>query len=244
MSRHLPSGVEDENDRFSRLVPHISPMDPISCLGQTVKKNRQIRVGQSIPRRKIGATKMLRTTLVAAAIALSACASAPEIRTLSDPSLNMAQYRTFGFADPLGTDSQGYESLVSTQLKASTRREMEARGFTYVSENPDLLINFGANLADRLRVSQYAEPAMVAMPRGYYGFRGQFYQPWPQYTDRTEISQYREGTLTIDLIDAARKQLIWEGTVTKSVQASDDVMDLLDNAVNAAMAKLPAVPRP
>jgi hypothetical protein len=61
------------------------------------------------------------------------------------------------------------------------------------------------------------------------------------YTERTDVTQYQEGTLTIDVIDAARKQLVWEGTVTKSLTSKDknDVGTALDAAVTAAFAKFP-----
>ncbi len=47
--------------------------------------------------------------------------------------------------------------------------------------------------------------------------------------------------MTIDVIDAARKKLVWEGTVTKSVTSKDqqNVGAALDNAVTAAFAKFP-----
>ncbi len=180
-----------------------------------------------------------RIALIALALALGACASSPTVRTLADPSLDISRYRTFAFADPLGTDRQGYQSVVSSQLKSSTRREMEARGFVHVDSNPDLMINFGASLDDKLRVSTYSEPVSAIGARGYYGYRGGFYQPWPQYAERTDVRQYKEGTLSIDLVDATRKQLVWETTITQPVQQSDDLSSLLDGAVKAGMAKLP-----
>lgn len=171
---------------------------------------------------------------------LSACASGPQVRALSDPSANFAQYQTFGFIVPLGTDSRGYQSVVSQQLKAATRREMEARGYRYSAENPQLLVNFSAALNDKMRVTTTPEPFYGS----YYGYRRGFYQPWPLYEDRTTISQYQEGTLTIDVIDAERKQLVWEGTVSKSVTSKDmaNVGDALDAAVTAAFAKFPMAP--
>jgi hypothetical protein len=181
---------------------------------------------------------LLRSALVAASLALAACASGPKVQSLAAPTFNMPQYRTFGFADPLGTDRQGYQTVVSSQLKASTRREMEARGLTYSDASPDLLINFGGKLADKMRVSQYAQPAMP-MGYGYYGYRRGAYGAWPMYSERTEVTQYREGTLTVDLIDNKSQQLVWEGTVTKPLKDSDDVAAVLDEAVKAAVAKLP-----
>jgi hypothetical protein len=176
--------------------------------------------------------------VAAALMGLSACASGPDVRALSDPSANFAQYQTFGFADPLGTDRAGYQSIVSQQLKATTRRELEGRGLRYDPASPQLLVNFSAKLDDKMRVTTTPEPVMAP---GYYGYRRGFYQPWPMYTERTDVTQYQEGTLTIDVVDAARKQLVWEGTVTKSVTSKDmkDVGAALDSAVTAAFAKFP-----
>lgn len=172
-------------------------------------------------------------------LALAACASGPDVRALSDPAANFSQYQTFGFIEPLGTDRAGYQSVVSQQLVASTRRELEARGLTYAPANPQLLVNFNAALNDKMRVTSVPEPMMGGY--GYYGYRRGFYNPWPLYADRTEVTQYREGTLTIDVVDAARKQMLWEGTVTKSVTAKDaqNLNAALDAAVVAAFGKFP-----
>ena len=176
-------------------------------------------------------------------LALAACSSGPDVRALSDPSANFSQYQTFGFMTPLGTDKAGYRSVVSQQLSDSTRRQMEARGFRYDPASPQLLVNFNANLNDKMRVTTVPEPVMGGY--GYYGYRRGFYSPWPMYSERTEVTQFSEGTLTIDVVDAARKQMLWEGTVTKSVTSKDmqNVNAALDTAVAAAFTKFP-VPAP
>ena len=93
-------------------------------------------------------------------LALAACSSGPDVRALSDPSANFSQYQTFGFMTPLGTDKAGYRSVVSQQLSDSTRRQMEARGFRYDPASPQLLVNFNANLNDKMRVTTVPEPVM------------------------------------------------------------------------------------
>ncbi|MCG2839698.1 DUF4136 domain-containing protein [Sandaracinobacter sp. RS1-74] len=184
-----------------------------------------------------------RISLVALAaaplLALAACSSGPNIQTLSDPSVSFSQYQTFGFVEPLGTDRAGYQSIVSQHLKDSTRRQMEARGFRYDPASPQLLINFSAKLDDKMRVTTVPEPSYYGY--GYYGYRRGFYQPWPMYTDRTEVTQYQQGTLTIDLVDAARKQLVWEGTATKAVSSKDveNVPATIESTVAAVFAKFP-----
>jgi hypothetical protein len=165
---------------------------------------------------------------------------------MSDPQANFASYRTFGFAQPLGTDRNGYQSQVSTALMASARREMEARGFVYSAQQPQLLVNFNAALADRVRVNTVSEPTMgVGMGVGYYGYRGGLYAPYPVYQDRTTVSEYKEGTLNVDVADVVSKRLIWEGVVTKKMdsKAYENIGATIDSAVSAAFTKFPVSPR-
>lgn len=136
---------------------------------------------------------------------LSACSSGPTIRSDYDHSADFAQYRSFGFMSPLGTDKAGYSTLLTERLKTATRGQMEMRGYTYTEQSPDLLINFNAKLQEKTQVT----PAAPIGP--YYGYRAGFYGGWPGYAWGNDVYQYTEGTLNIDLIDAKRKQLVWEG---------------------------------
>jgi hypothetical protein len=179
-----------------------------------------------------------------AALLLAGCASGPSVRAMSDPQANFSAYRSFGFASPLGTDRNGYSSQVSQALKAATRREMEARGLVYTEQSPQLLVNFNARLADKVQVSTTAEPVMnvgMGIGRGYYGYRGGLYSPFPVYQDRTTVSQYKEGTLNVDVADAAARRLVWEGVVTQNLgdKAYADLGGTIDRAVSAAFARFP-----
>lgn len=180
---------------------------------------------------------LLPLAMAASWLALAGCASAPEVRANFDQSVDFKQYQTFGFVSPLGTDRGGYQSLVSQSLKAATQREMEARGMRLVTSEPQLLINFNGSLTDKLRIS-----TMPAYPMGgYYGYRGGMYSAWPLYIEQTTAYQYKEGTLNVDVIDATRKQLVWEGVVTDSVTQKDldNVQTAISAAVAAAFAKYP-----
>lgn len=187
---------------------------------------------------------------------LAGCASGPSVRIMSDPAANFTSYRTFGFADPLGTDRNGYHSQVSEALMQATRREMEARGFVYVPQDPQLLVNFNAALNDRVRVTTTPEPVIgnmgvgIAMGPGfglggYYGYRGGLYAPFPMYEDRTTVTQYKEGTLNIDIADAAARRLVWEGIVTQRLDDSvyGDLGPTINRAVSAAFDRFPIAPR-
>jgi len=174
--------------------------------------------------------------LVVAAIALAGCVTGPKITSDYDRNANFTAYRSFGFFQPLGTDQAGYESLITQTLKAAVRQEMETRGYTYAETGADLLINFNANLAQKTDVRQTPAPTPM-----YYGYRRGFYGGWGGSFYETHVDQYVEGTVNIDIIDAQRKQLVWEGVavgrVTKKTQ--EDRQAALRGAVAEMFAKYP-----
>lgn len=175
---------------------------------------------------------------------LTACASGPKVRSDYDKSTDFSRYKTFGFASPLGTDNEHYQTIVSQQLKVITRRELEARGLTYSEKSPQLLVNFSARLSDKLRTDTVPRTGMsmgVGGGRGYYGYRAGYYSAWPMY-DETIVSSYTEGTLNIDVIDAARKQMVWEGVAVGSVseKARENMAETIEKVVVAIFQKYPA----
>jgi hypothetical protein len=189
---------------------------------------------------------LLPVALATSLLALGGCASGPEVHAVFDRAADFTQYKTFAFVTPLGTDRGGYQSIVSQELKANTTREMEARGMRLVDVAPQLLVNFNASLSDKTRVTTMPVSTVgYGMGVGYYGYRGGMYSPWPMYMDQTVVTQYKEGTLNIDVVDAARKQLLWEGVVTDSVTHKDlsNLPEAIGIAVKAAFAKYP-IPAP
>jgi hypothetical protein len=173
-------------------------------------------------------------------LALAGCASGPTVRAVSDPQVNFTTFRTFGFASPLGTDRNGFVSQVSNALTVATRREMEARGLVYAPENPQLLVNFNAQLNDRVRIDQQPN-SMMRSNRGFYSHRGGLYAPFPTWQDQTTVRQYQEGTISIDVANAATRQLVWEGVASQRMgsRENSDLIGAIDRAVTAAFVRFP-----
>jgi hypothetical protein len=189
-----------------------------------------------------GETSMKRLLCLAGTacwILVAGCAVGPTVRTSVDPGADFTRYKTFGFIDPLGTDRGGYRSIVSQQLIAETERELQARGMRRSDDAPQLLVNFNAKLADVLQVTPAPPPPPFTV--GYYGYRAGLYSTWPLYYNQNTLTQYTQGTLNIDIVDASRKQLVWEGLVTDSLSQKDldNLPAALHAAVVAAFAKYP-----
>jgi hypothetical protein len=83
----------------------------------------------------------------------SACSVNPTIRTTFNQTVDFNQYKTFGFFQPLNTDSR-YESLTSQYLKQATVVEMTRRGFVLSKNTPDLLINFHRDIRSKQQINE------------------------------------------------------------------------------------------
>ncbi|MEE4295295.1 MAG: DUF4136 domain-containing protein [Wenzhouxiangella sp.] len=171
---------------------------------------------------------------------LSACATGARIDTMQAPGVDLSSYERFAFVDPLGTDRAGYASLISRQLVFSTRRELEELGLTFAENaaEADLLVNFQAHLDERIRTREVPEPYMGPT---FYDYRYGFYNPWPAYSTRTEIDQVTEGTLVVDLIDAGKNEMVWEGRARNTVteRTRRNAAELIDETVARMFQSFP-----
>jgi hypothetical protein len=168
-------------------------------------------------------------------LAMTGCASGPTIRSNVDQSVDFTRFQTFGFMQPLSTDREGFQSFISRDLMAAAERELVALGLKRTDTNPDLLVNFSANLDQRLRVTQTPQTSASA----FGSHRRGFYSTWPSY--RTEVRQYTQGTLVVDVVDAARMQLVWEGVAAQRITQSraDNIGPVIDQAMQEVFAQFP-----
>jgi hypothetical protein len=181
-------------------------------------------------------TALVRNAILclAAAFVVTACSSGPEIRREASPAANFSSYKTFGYFPELATDRAGYETVFTTRLKAATRSNLETKGYVYSEQNPDLLVNFYANVEDKQEIRS------APVSAGYYGYRSSFY--YGMSTPQVETVNYKQGTLTIDLVDPAKKALVWsataEGRVSKKARKNPG--PAIDAIVAEMMGPLPA----
>jgi len=178
-----------------------------------------------------------------AAVLISACASAPAIRRETNPAATFSSYKTFGFLSPLATDKFAYETLLTQHLKDATRQAMESKGYVFSNNAPDLLLNFFVNIQEKQDVyTSPGPPRYVGYAGGYYGYRTGYYRV---STATIETVNYKQGTLTIDLVDAKQKALAW--TATAEGRVSSDALKnpgpAIDTLVTTMMTPLAAAVR-
>ena len=152
-----------------------------------------------------------------AALLLAGCATGPRISAEADPRANFAAYRTWAFHDPLAVEAYGYETATSEIIKDAVGREMQARGYRYDAESPDLWVNVNAYMQRRTDVSSIPTVDHAY----YYSYRHHAYIAVPYWRDETHVRRYTEGTMNVDLVDVAQNRLVWEGIAVGRVGSVD-----------------------
>ena len=171
------------------------------------------------------------TLALGLAVVMAGCASGPTIIANSAPGFSVADYKTFGFAQPLSSDRGGARTLISTHMINATTSELEAAGLRLVDSNPDLLVNFVVSTRETIS----SRPSTGVSMHHSHGR----YSTWPAYSmsvSTTEIVQRTEGTLAVDIIDRAANQLVWEGAASGRV--TDRARQNLEETVNVAITDI------
>lgn len=146
-------------------------------------------------------------SLLGAAALLAGCATGPRVSTEADPRADFSAYRSWAFYSPLALEADGYETATSEAAKDAVGRQMQARGYVYDADNPDLWVNINAYIERRTDVS-----SIPTVDYGYYyNYRARRYVAVPYWRDRTQVHRYTEGTMNVDLVDAGQNRLVWEG---------------------------------
>ena len=187
----------------------------------------------------------LRKTFTAFALCLSfvltGCSTSPKILTHYEENVDFTQYKTFSFYDPIATQKKEYSTLLDKYIRTGVTKELEKRGLKEVAEG-DIKISF--NVHKNERIQSTTVPATYG---GYYGYRGVYGYNMSYgmgYGSETSISQYTEGTLNIDVVDSAQKQLIWEGAAIGRLgnEIPDDVEKVVQGIVTSILAEYPIAP--
>ena len=160
----------------------------------------------------------------------------PTVRTDFDRSVNFANYKTYAYENPVGTDKAGYSSLLTQYFKGAIDTEMSARGYRKVDSDPDMYVNFMANAVEKADIRSTPSSSM-SMGVGYYGYRGGMYTAMPMYsTPDVETVRYKVGTANVDLVDARQKRLIWTGVIEGKL--TDEAMKNPQPVVNYVVTQI------
>lgn len=164
-------------------------------------------------------------------ILAAGCASAPNVRIDKDPATDIRSYQTFSFYDHAGRNAPQYSTLIDTRLREATRSELEKLGYRYDETAPQLRVNFIVKIVDKHEVR--------ATPAGFY--RPRAYAAWGGYPYNVDTMDYKAGTLSVDLVDARKNTLVWQGVAEGKLtrESAKNQSETAATAVHAIFKEFP-----
>lgn len=138
-----------------------------------------------------------------------------------DPAADFGRYGSYAWADQETTAPEELDKLI----KSSVERILATTGYFKTGPRgvPDFLIAWSGGLQDRFD----------ATSRGYTYWRG-----YP-VAEEASVTRYKEGTLTIDIIDVATKKLVWQGWAQGAADDAGRNADLAREAVSKILKGFP-----
>ena len=133
---------------------------------------------------------------------LVASCSTVKVATDYDTKADFSKYKTFAFYKT-GIDKAPISDLDKRRIMRAIETELLAKGMKK-SKNPDMLVSLFTKSRERVNISD--------------NFYGGFYYPFYYGRQNFNVSRYTEGTLFVDLIDAKKKELVWQGIGTGALR--------------------------
>ena len=140
------------------------------------------------------------------ALLLMAGASAQVV--ITNKQFDLKKYKTFGFKAPDEAFLKSHEHAARAlqRVQEAIRTQMEERGITF-SGDPELLINVGITVEEKVQTRE-----TTIRDAQYMGQRNYHWE-----ASEVPVGTYKEGTVTIDFIDAAHNNLVNQAVATEFV---------------------------
>lgn len=194
--------------------------------------------------------------LMALPLLFGSCSSYSLIFSEEYPGADLSSYRTYRIVTPQeGTLPPGMTMVTYYNIAAAIREQMAERGFT---EDPssDMLVNIGLTVRKELVNTPYTTyvqtpgAPLPPPPAPYNGMVPYFMYPrgyyWPNYTAVTQWvpTLYREGVLTIDLVNMAEKKPLYTASVATILDNGNSQLRSLKGIAEAVQVLFSKFPVP
>jgi len=168
--------------------------------------------------------------LLIAIVALSAC-STLTTNADYDKAVDFSKFKTYAWKN---TDPS-QNSLIEQRIQTAVDGVLASKGLRKVDENPDLWVVAHPRLSKETQINTYNSGWGYGWGWGYgAGYAGGM--------SSSTVSEIPVGNLIVDLVDASRKQMVWRGTASKTLDpnASPETRQKnVDEAVTKMFAGYP-----
>jgi hypothetical protein len=149
----------------------------------------------------------------AAIVTLSACSSSPTVSSDVVPGVNFSAYKTFSF---ITEAPRGANPVAVERIQQDVGSALSGKGYAQ-GQPGDLTVVTTVGAQNRTQVNSW----------GWWGLR-------------TDVYQYTEGQLAVDVYDTKTKQPLWHGQAEQRIDPNKVDPETVNAAVASVMASFPA----
>ncbi len=150
----------------------------------------------------------------------------PKVTTEKMSSKDLGSFETFAYLPNSNFDEFNKfedDNTVGLQVIDNINQNMKKQGYDIDRDNPDLLVLLSTMTDVEKTVTR--EPVYARYPRYYNSgyavspyYQNYYYYDYNTFNNvvgyETDVNKYKEGTLVLNLVDSATKNVIWKGTAS------------------------------
>jgi hypothetical protein len=143
--------------------------------------------------------------LILIALFVFSCSGVRLLNSESNEGFELSNYKSFDFyeLEATGDTAANFSTNVGL-LKNEIEKQLALKGFRRSDAEPDLRVNIGIVVEEKI---QTRETTLRDAPR----YVGQRNYSWK--SEEVEVGRYKEGTVTVHLVDPNNSKLMWKGVV-------------------------------
>ena len=161
-----------------------------------------------------------------------------------DPDADLARYRTWQWREPIQAsagDVRADNPLLNKRIRRAVENHLTSRQIKATQGQPDFYLAYRLSIVQKIQGDSYYSTVGV----------GSYYHPWyggyGGLGSETIIRQYEESRLTIDMLAADTKDLLWRGTGIfrfKTYATPEEAAEAMQQTVDRILWQFPPQDRP
>jgi hypothetical protein len=174
------------------------------------------------------------------ALALAGCDSNLKVESQVDPDADLSGVKTYTIL-PLPTQIPGAEPGLAIRLGATVKEALnaglQAKGLSpAAADKADLAVRVHGKVVPKIDVTDWGYSGYYGVGyhrRGHYGWAGAY------PSGGTDVDQYEEGTIVIEIYSRESKQMVWVGWGTGRRSSKGPDPEKVNAAVMDIIARYP-----
>jgi hypothetical protein len=180
--------------------------------------------------------------VVAFVIAVTTIACGTTAHIEKDETVNFNRYKTYSWVSeqekPLKERNSNH--LVDKQIKNAVAKQLERAGWVETKARPDVVLDYNILVENAVREQNnpvYSRPFTRYYYNPYTRRVVGFYYPSQMMGYESYEIPYKEGTITLHMIDSRTNKLVWQGWTSDAVNSNNLTSKEVNSSIKAILKK-------